>query len=83
MEKNGILTMGLDSKDVDWQTVWRNELAKDDLSGKEGRPRLCNQEASWQPITLCVSSIFSHDEGPGQVPKNYKIGQQKCHDTQN
>jgi hypothetical protein len=36
MEKNGMLTLGTDSKDVDWESMWRQELAKDDIPAKEG-----------------------------------------------
>lgn len=36
LENNGILTLGMDSRDIDWQRTWRTQLDKDDRPGGEG-----------------------------------------------
>ena len=36
LENNGILTLGMDSRDIDWQRTWRSQLDKDDRPGLDG-----------------------------------------------
>ncbi len=36
LENNGILTLGMDSRDIDWQRTWRTQLDKDDRPDEEG-----------------------------------------------
>lgn len=36
LETNGILTLGMDSRDIDWQRAWREQLNKDDRPGLDG-----------------------------------------------
>ena len=36
LETNGILTLGMDSRDIDWQSTWRTQLNKDDRPGLDG-----------------------------------------------
>lgn len=38
LENNGILTLGMDSRDIDWQRTWRTQLDKDDRPDEEGAP---------------------------------------------
>ncbi|CAL8463844.1 g3378 [Coccomyxa elongata] len=45
LENNGILTLGMDSRDIDWQCTWRTQLEKDNRPGGEGKSAVLEVEA--------------------------------------
>ena len=51
LETNGILTLGMDSRDIDWQRAWREQLNKDDRPGLDG--------AYTCPTTPCLMTTLT------------------------
>ena len=45
LDKDGMLTLGTDDRDVDWEAMWRTELARDD-----GDPA---KDGAWRCAALC------------------------------